>query len=383
MITPELTEYVQAELAKGKTRDELRKVLLAGGGWSEMDIDQAFRTVAPISSINSDTSALNLNTNSLNNSNLNTPKVFVPTLAPTPIISPNIFPPIEILPEEFPKEISPKVSIESGEVNIVAPVIAHNMASGTIALKPKKVFHWKPIVALVVFGAILFNIWYFYRPQIYKIPEEAMSLSKSLIQKVKSFFPVAQPATSPVQKNVQNENPVVLDPIVSTNTVAEIKDCGVTSAPDSNTPILYDNDPVLSCLGASAINCVNTKATLQNSLFPTTFEIIKMQDSCNFKLSYGADSTLTDVTGKKMALKYISCPINMVKAINNTNTTTPKFTSADKTNLSRYAAEMYFYGTIGVFIENNLNINKISGIGCSGDYIQSVIDSYKISTTPR
>ena len=37
MVTQELLGYIRAEVAKGKTREEIRGTLLSGGGWSEDD----------------------------------------------------------------------------------------------------------------------------------------------------------------------------------------------------------------------------------------------------------------------------------------------------------------------------------------------------------
>ena len=53
MITSELIGYIQGELAKGHTREEIHKVLVADGGWTEADLSEAFRTVIPMQSQNS------------------------------------------------------------------------------------------------------------------------------------------------------------------------------------------------------------------------------------------------------------------------------------------------------------------------------------------
>jgi hypothetical protein len=118
---------------------------------------------------------------------------------------------------------------------------------------------------------------------------------------------------------------------------------------------------------------------LKDDFFPTVFEITQSNNpgSCNFKLSYPRDSTLSDITGKKLAGQIITCPLNIVKAIDNTNPATPKFIAPNKTDFSKYGSQIYFYGTLGLFIENNLDQNKISGLGCSGMYIDSVIASYQ------
>ena len=174
-------------------------------------------------------------------------------------------------------------------------------------------------------------------------------------------------------------------PLATTNTVIKntkstsVKDCGTSIAPKLDTASTYENNSVLSCLGVSAINCENAKGILEDDFFPTVFEITQSSKSgsCNFKLSYSADSALTDVTGKKLAGQTIMCPLSIVKAIDNTKPATPKFIVPDKADFSKYGSQIYFYGTLGLFIENNLDQNKISGLGCSGMYIDSVIASYQ------
>ena len=127
-------------------------------------------------------------------------------------------------------------------------------------------------------------------------------------------------------------------------------------------------DLVFKCLGASALACENAQAAVASDLFPTNFEIIKNQNSpnaCSFKLSYAADSSLLSVTGKKLAGQYIFCPLLSVKG-------------ADKNDPVKYAEEIYAYGTIGVFSENNLDKDKIKSSGCSGTFIDSVLESYSL-----
>ncbi|MFA6520444.1 MAG: hypothetical protein WCT44_02440 [Candidatus Paceibacterota bacterium] len=48
MITKELLVYIRAEIAKGKQREEIHDVLIAGGGWTEDDISEAFREIIPM-----------------------------------------------------------------------------------------------------------------------------------------------------------------------------------------------------------------------------------------------------------------------------------------------------------------------------------------------
>ena len=173
---------------------------------------------------------------------------------------------------------------------------------------------------------------------------------------------------------VPQNNPIIKP------TISVVKDCGIGTAPDLKNPFTYENNAVLNCLGNSALHCEEARVVLKNDLFPTVFQIVRDknadQDICRFKLSYAEESALIDVTGKKLALQYVMCPIDIVKAINETKTTS-SVNVPNTNNPSKYASQIYFYGTLGLFIENNVDKNKIQSLGCSGPYIDSVIASYK------
>ncbi|OGI86398.1 hypothetical protein A3A05_01875 [Candidatus Nomurabacteria bacterium RIFCSPLOWO2_01_FULL_41_12] len=160
-----------------------------------------------------------------------------------------------------------------------------------------------------------------------------------------------------------------------------VKDCGNSTAPDPKNPLSYQNNAVLACLGNSAIRCEEAKGVLKDALFPTLFQItkenVKDQNTCNFKLSYTEDSTLVDVSGKKLALQYISCSLSRVSELDESNPESPFFKAPSRDNPSKYASQIYFYGTLGLFIEQELDQNKIRGLGCSGPYIDSVLASYQ------
>lgn len=50
MITTELVSFIKSEIIKGKSKEQIRGELLAGGGWSEGDIMEAFNSINPNSS---------------------------------------------------------------------------------------------------------------------------------------------------------------------------------------------------------------------------------------------------------------------------------------------------------------------------------------------
>lgn len=362
MITQELLGYIRAEVAKGRTREEIHKTLLSSGGWSEDDLSEAFRTIIPMPGVILPNPVASLLQREEKPSQ------------PTPIVSfspssPSMsFPPPPLRSFSPPPTYSPSPSLLKSTLLSKPPSPPRSLSSLL-----------KFLIILIIIVGLGFGSWY-YRSQI-------MGLWDSLINKASNLF---SPSVSTINTtntapntDLNNQaapsNPVILPP------VAQVKDCGIGTTPKLDVPSSYENDPVLSCLGESAVNCENAKGVLKDDFFPTIFEITKSTQStepqsyCNFKLSYGADSTLTDITGKNLALQYISCPINIVKAIDNTKPATPKFITPDPTDLSKYGSQIYLYGTLGLFVENNLDQNKIQALGCEGGYIQSVIASYRLT----
>ena len=233
---------------------------------------------------------------------------------------------------------------------------------------------WQNLVFIII-GLICVVFWYFYHPVIVSFWNSGVKSFQELSINFGKIFSTDKAPANPVisQKNA------IVPTKVGIPTEVVIKDCGTTNSPSLKNANTYQNDAVLNCLGNSALYCEDAKAVLNDALFPTIFQIIKDNNtgqSCNFKLSYGQDSTLIDTTGKKLAGQYLTCPIGIVKSLDETKKV-PVFSVPDINNLSKYASQIYFYGTLGLFIENNIEKNKIQALGCSGPYIDSVVASYQ------
>jgi len=232
---------------------------------------------------------------------------------------------------------------------------------------------WENLIFIVV-GLILVFSWYFFRPQIISFWDSGVDSWSSGIDKLSELFvPLFDRKTDIVKETTNMILPLENQAnVFVTNT---IKDCGTSVAPNPKSPTAYQDDPVLACIGANVAVCKPTKAVLNDTLFPNVFEILKNQNTCNFRLSYSADSALIDITGKKLALQYISCPVSIVKEVDETKNPT-SFKNPDINNPSKYASQIYFYGTLGLFLENNVDSDKIKMAGCNGDYISTVIAGY-------
>jgi hypothetical protein len=384
MITQELLGYIRIELSKGKMREEIRKALLSDGGWSEDDLSEAFRTAIPMQSPVASVIQPSIK------------PVIQPVIQPekSPALSP-ILPTPVFSPPPSPSS-SPLPSFSPPPLHSFSPPSSYSPLSSllkpTPLSKPSFSSHslfslLKFLIILIIIGGLSFGFWY-YRPQ---VNSQIMNLSSRATNLINSSSqPVVNLWTSLINgikgfrlpflntnQTINKENTAVTN-TVPQKTISEIKNCGIGVAPKLDTPSTYKNNPVLSCLGVSAVSCENAKGILKDDFFPTVFEITKSQNSCNFKLSYPTDSILADITGKQLAGQYILCPIDIVKAIDNTKPASPKFLVPSKTDLSKYASDVYFYGILGLFMENNLDPNRIQVLGCSGEYIQSVIASYRL-----
>ncbi|MEX2052153.1 MAG: hypothetical protein WD991_00455, partial [Candidatus Paceibacterota bacterium] len=316
----ELIAYIRGEVNKGKTREEIRASLLSGGGWSEADISEAFRTVMPLES--------------------------VPVVPPgTPVVTTTIKPFI----------INPTI----------APAPAPSRAYAYSGRKPS---HMKGIMIWGLLAILIGAGGYYFRPQLgdmWNTMEEGwsgMAWFSSGEENEEDMAYVPPPI----------EEPKILLPTSS-------RYCGETKAPELNKQTGIEEDAVLGCIGASALACEWAQATLISPLFPTIIEIIPSRTpgsgNCSFSLSYASDSTLSSLDGKSMAGESIACPLQVVKSFKEGVNNTLVFSAPTKESPRKYGAEIFFYGTTGVFLENNFSQSGIEESGCSGGFIGRVIDS--------
>lgn len=328
MITPELLSYIRGELGKGRTRDEIRAELIKGGGWKEADLGEAFRIVIPMQGF--------------------------------------------FAPNSTSQNAEPAKSAE----------LVHSVSLADVksAKSPKKLVKISVLIVLIL---VIAGGSYFYRKEVYNLWSKAMaglpefSMPSFDFKKITGIF--SRDKDNSEAATVPNANQATTPAAPVVPVMPPTKDCGTSVSPDLKDSSTYQNG-VLACLGNSALTCTPTKAVLTDALFPTNFEVVRKgtedQTACNFKLSYAENSVLTDPTGSKLAGQYVMCPLSVVKMVDE-RAGTLLFKAPDVSNPSLYAAEIYFYGTLGLFMEQNVDKSKILSIGCSGPYLDSVIASYK------
>ncbi len=241
---------------------------------------------------------------------------------------------------------------------VASPVLTSLSTSAPSSISPMRV------ILFVVILAGLFSLYFFRTP--------ILAVWQSGMEKVSGLSDTKDPSGDTLPIN----NGIVKSPSI------QIKNCGTSVAPDPKKPTAYQIDSVLDCMGLSALACTPAKAFLEDDFFPTNLEITKNQNVCNFKLSYGEESELLDVTGQSLAGQYVMCPLSIVKMVDE-STKTPVFKMPTKDNSSKYAAEIYFYGKLGLFMEQGVDKSKILSLGCTGPYIDAVVASYQKAQSDR
>ena len=326
MITQELTAYVKSELNKGKSKEEIRGNLLSGGGWSDADVMEVFKAVMPAESM-----TMNI-----------------------PASTPNI-----ITPNPMSHSVMPEHSFV-----VPSPV------------KKKRSFPWKFLIFILILGVLGFAGWY-YRSYLSSIPDQINSLfvKNNVVQKPVVPTPPPQPVIPPTPSAPVEPTPTIEPTPVVVDTTPVF--CGATAQIDrKSTANVVDS--ALFCLGQNAMKCANAKLVINDPFFPNLLEISNKNNSCDFTLSYPSDSTLVDVTGKKLAGRSMTCPLSVVKTMDESNPKNIVFKAPNTTDGVKYAKDIYVYGTLGLFINNNFDQMKIEGMGCSGTFLNSVIESYKL-----
>lgn len=412
MTTPELISFIKSELEKGKTREDIRVSLLANGGWTDADLSEAFRaimpmdnTVKPASSVPA-SAPMGAPANAPNSGGL--PSSIKPKME-TAYMTPSQIKP-EIKPENSPLQkpplqpLEPRGATESPKspapirtpspasdmqtfmppmpvtkpldskpaaphLDLASPVtISPDSKASTLKTsKPPRKTPWMAIIITIIFAVLCFFAFYFYSPQISDLPNKIASIVNSLMNK-----------TSDVKLEDQmlagaNEEPV---PLI-TDTPPSI-DCGITISPNRNDPTTYLDDRVFKCLGESAVSCNDAEAVINDTLLPTIFKIKNENEVCKFELSYKDDSSLTDIFGRKLAGRNISCPVTATKAFSGVDSKDFVFKDTDITKPSRYAADMYFYGSVGIFFDKDFSQSAIEELGCSGTFLDSTVESLSL-----
>ncbi len=353
MITQELISYIRGEINKGKTREQVKTALLSGGGWSEADVSEAFRDVMPLEIIKS-----------------------VPV--PAPVVAP-ISPTITPARSTLGAYVGSAVPVPAPMVTKLPP--AHPIdtstfrpAASNLYPQPKKTHHFKGLIIFLIIIFLVIGGGYFYRA-------EAGEFLSSIKDGLANLFERNETTPEPMAPVATAPAVIIPPPPVKPVPTSPIN-CGETSAPDPQNPLAYKDDPVLNCIGASAVSCQWAQATLTNPLYPSRLEIMTSNDlptgECAFRLAYPLDSKLVSVTGKVMAGESIACPLNIVKSFTEGPKGISTFGAPNKDKASTYGAEIFFYGTAGVFIEYGLDKKKIEFAGCNGRFMDFVIDSYAL-----
>ncbi len=337
MVTPELITYIKEEFAKGKKREDVQKILVVEGGWSEADLNEAFRTVLPMQ---------NFNTN-----------LTQPARSDSPV------------QQIKPIQINPQLNIQNDSVNeSIQKSMLHNVATAKITSSASHFKLFTLLFLLVAAGGL--GATWFIRPAF------ITDTFNTVTDKVSQIELPSLPSFSSLATK-EPENTVIVPPVVEMP-VAEVvltKNCGISAAPNLKKASTYEKNSVLNCLGISLLNCEDAEAILTDPLLPNLFQVKKDGSTCNFRMTYTSETALENPAGKSSAGKYVECTVSSIKAVDESKNP-PVFSAPSTDNPAKYASQASFYATLGVFVENGLDQEKIQNAGCTGSYVSSLINSY-------
>ena len=352
MVTQELISYIRSELNRGRSREQIRTTLLSGGGWSDMDISEVFRDIMPLSG------------------GVILPEKQKQVLKPDPTPQPQVPPPVvKIAPTPIAKTVTTTPQNQNTSVfnitNSKKKPHVHMLCSLKIE---KNILFAKRLryVLVVVLFILLGVLGYLLRDNFSVLSTKSISYLDTLISKIN--IPEKEEVIIPQ---------VPLAPLVPAVEQVSVVDCGITESPDVRNQTTYLKDPVLKCIGENAHTCTPATAIVTSEFFPTNLEIKKEGEVCSVKIMYSSSSSLMDVFNKPLASRFISCPVSVVKNLDTTKENV-SFRNSSKDNLTQHGFDIYFYTTLGLFIDNDFDNTKIKALQCSGDYIQSVIESHNL-----
>ena len=316
MITQEVIAFIKSQTALGKTHDEISK-MLQDNGWKPEDVAEAFAQAMPAVSVQS-----------------------VMPAEPVPIQP--IFKPMQRV-EPVAQPMQPMQRVE--------PVAQPMQPMQPAASKSSKTL---PVILGILLVAVIAIAGYI----IWMLNAQKNAAVASL---------VAMQAAQVQQVADQNQTASDSAPQLAASTP---KDCGT-----SDGSLDYTKDPMLACLGAAALACQPATGTIKypaGNITPGIFSIVTEGSNCSFQLQEASGvtnpKTKADISGQS-----VSCPLASVMFSDNPEAAKPVFRSPDTDSAAKYAAEIYNYGTSGLFIQNSFTKSKIAAAGCNGDFIDTFL----------
>lgn len=187
MVTQELLGYIRVEMTKGRTREEINKSLLSGGGWSEDDLSEAFREIIPMQNNSFSLNTINSNLQQTVQKPVSVvppaadpvvsplvPPIANPVISPIsdPVVNPVVEPPVIPSIINPPKSAVPPMSFTS---TFATPFVGSPSVSAPTSTEPKKMVlpnpppvphagssFWKFLIIFIVLAALA-GAGYYYR----------------------------------------------------------------------------------------------------------------------------------------------------------------------------------------------------------------------------
>ena len=370
MITPELLTFIRDQLAAGTSREQVADMLLSNG-WSAADITNALSQAAPVQPVQP-------------TQPIEPARPVEPVQSMQPMQAAATLP-VQTYTEPIYRPVAQSSMQPMQSVQSMQPESAHLAQAQTQAQTHTTVSHsgWTKSFMVLAGIVVAFAAGWIAnqgvtnsRMQIQSVRDAASNQPSPAIQDQASESDTIAPDAPATAAPAASANPASATSAGTTQSsaLAAEKDCGTTNG---KTP--YASDPVLACMGAAALSCSNARATISigsgGSAQPST-STLKITNpgsggACSFTV---VPAPAPNASGASASAPSISCPLSIVKASDDfLSSATPTWKNPTKTDPNKYAGEIYYYGAMGVFIQNNFSEAKIRAAGCTGDFIKTYI----------
>ena len=367
MITPELLAFIQGQLAAGTSREQVADMLLSNG-WGAADITNALSQAAPVQPVQP-------------TQPIEPARPVEPVQSMQPMQAAATLP-VQTYTEPVYRPVAqssmqPMQSVQSMQAESAHLAQAQTQATVSHSGWAKSFMVLAGIVVAFAAGWIASQGVTNSRMQTQSVRDAASNQPSPAIQdQASESGAIAPDVPATTTASVASTNPASATSTGATQGPASAveKDCGTTNG---KTP--YASDPVLACMGAAALSCSNARATISigsggsAQLSTSTLKITNPGSggACSFTV---VPAPAPNASGASASALSISCPLSIVKASDDfLSSATPTWKSPTKTDPNKYAGEIYYYGAMGVFIQNNFSEAKIRAAGCTGDFIKTYI----------
>ena len=387
MITQELIQFIQQSISQGKTKEEIRNILLSSGGWQESDIEEAFNSVEnnrkegtsfkwvivlfvlavlgvggyfavnEFNLLNTSSSNMELHTDEAGNFSGEASVTFEPSDEELDVFnayivhltysSAIVLDKVEIIPPS--PENGPAAQIINSELTEES----YNITSDTEFIFQTRSMNeetgqynfGESVDSMVARTSIADDSRFWGESATVPFVVTVEKNTGNIVSMIEVYHPLSQTLTESSSSSHEGSQKIL---------------CGTSSVIPMPGPGSYDGNQTLQCLGENILNdCQSASAVFMQTGWPKYMvDSYKEAGVCMFKLA-------TDD-------KSMQCPVSVARSLDldaSEQQNTIVTNSLDTSNPISFASELFNFNNSYVFLENEYDKGSINDLGCSGDLV--------------